>query len=61
MPNPMLCHVTAGELAIRQDGRDFVAKKGDVWDCGKGTREGTKNNGAAIGVMRIIDFDVSMA
>ena len=30
MPNPMLCHVTEGELAIRQDGREFVAKKGDA-------------------------------
>ena len=60
MPNPMLCHVTEGELAIRQDGRDFVAKKGDAWDCGKGTREGTKNNGTTVGVMRIIDFDMSM-
>ena len=60
MPNPMLCHVTEGELAIRQDGRDFVAKKGDAWDCGKGTREGTKNNGSTVGVMRIIDFDMSM-
>jgi len=59
MPNPMLCHVTEGELAIRH-GREFVAKKGDAWDCGKGTREGTKNNGTAVGVMRIIDFDMSM-
>jgi len=60
MPNPMLCHVTEGELAIRQDGREFVAKKGDAWDCGKATREGTKNNGTAVGVMRIIDLDMSM-
>ena len=60
MPNPMLCHVTEGELAIRQDGREFVAKKGDAWDCGKGTREGTKNNGTTVGVMRIIDLDMSM-
>ncbi len=60
MPNPMLCHVTEGELTVRQDGREFVAKKGDAWDCGKGTREGTKNNGTTVGVMRIIDFDMSM-
>ena len=60
MPNPMLCHVIEGELAIRQDGREFVAKKGDAWACGKGTREGTKNNGTAVGVMRIIDLDMSM-
>ena len=60
MPNPMLCHVTEGELTVRQDGREFVAKKGDAWDCGMGTREGTKNNGTTVGVMRIIDFDMSM-
>src|SRR5215207_3822894 len=52
MDNPMLCHVTEGELAIRQDGREFVAKRGDAWDCGKGTREGTKNNGNTVGLER---------
>ena len=60
MPNPMLCHVTEGELAIRQDGREFVAKRGDAWDCGKGTRENSKNNGTTVAVMRVIDFDMSM-
>jgi uncharacterized cupin superfamily protein len=60
MGNPMLCHVTEGELTIRQDDREFVAKRGDAWDYGKGTREGTKNNGTAVGVMRIIDLDMSM-
>ena len=25
MDNPMLCHVTEGELAVRQDGKEFVA------------------------------------
>ena len=60
MDNAMLCHVTEGELAVRQDGREFVAKRGDAWDCGKGTREGTKNTGTTVGVMRIIDFDMSM-
>ena len=60
MDNAMLCHVTEGELAIRQDGREFVAKKGDAWDCGKGTREGTRNNGTTVAVMRIIDLDMPM-
>ncbi len=60
MNNPMACQVTEGELTIRQDGREFVAKRGDAWDCGKGTREGTKNNGSAVAVMRIIDLDMSM-
>lgn len=57
MDNAMLCHVTEGELAVRQDGKEFVARKGDAWDCGKGTREGTKNNGSAVAVMRLIDLD----
>jgi quercetin dioxygenase-like cupin family protein len=60
MPNAMLCHVTQGELAVRQDGNAFTAKMGDAWDCGKGTRETAKNNGTAIAVMRIIDLDMSM-
>ncbi len=60
MDNPMACQVTEGELTIRQDGREFVAKRGDAWDCGKGTRENSKNNGTTVGVMRIIDFDMSM-
>jgi quercetin dioxygenase-like cupin family protein len=60
MANPMLCHITEGELTVRQDDREFVAKKGDAWDCGKGTREGSKNNGSTIAVMRVIDFDMSM-
>ena len=60
MDNPMCCQVTEGELEIHQDGREFVAKKGTAWDCGKGTREGTKNNGRVVAVMRIIDFDMPM-
>jgi quercetin dioxygenase-like cupin family protein len=60
MDNAMLCQVTEGELTIRQDGKDFVAKKNTAWDCGKGTREGTKNNGSTVAVMRIIDLDMQM-
>lgn len=60
MANAMLCHVIEGELTIRQEGREFVAKRGDAWDCGKGTREASKNNGSAVAVMRIIDLDMSM-
>ncbi len=60
MPNAMLCHVTEGELAVRQDGKAFTAKKGDTWDCGKGTLETAKNNGTVAAVMRIIDLDMPM-
>lgn len=56
MENAMLCHMTEGELTVRQDGKDFVAKKNDAWSCGKGTREGAKNNGTAVAVMRVIDL-----
>ena len=60
MDNAMLCHVTEGVLSVRQDGKEFVARKGDAWDCGKGTREGTKNNGSTVAVMRLIDLDMPM-
>jgi quercetin dioxygenase-like cupin family protein len=60
MGNAMVCHITEGELTVRQDDREFVAKRGDAWDCGKGTREGSKNNGSTVAVMRVIDFDMSM-
>ena len=60
MASPMLCHITEGELTLRQDGREFTARKGDAWDCGKGTRESARNNGSVVAVMRIIDLDMSM-
>ena len=57
MMNDMLCHMTEGELAVRQNDSHFTAKKGDVWACAKGhTTEGTKNNGSTVAVMRIIDL-----
>jgi hypothetical protein len=57
MMNDMLCHITEGELAVRQNDNTFVAKRGDVWACAKGnTTEGTKNQGTVVAVMRIIDL-----
>ena len=57
MMNDMLCHMTEGELAVRQNDSHLTAKKGDVWACAKGnTTEGTKNNGSTVAVMRIIDL-----
>ena len=56
MANAMVCHITEGELTVRQDGRDFVARKDTVWDCGVGTREGAKNNGNTAAVMRVTDL-----
>lgn len=60
MDNAMLCHVTEGELTIRQDGVEFVARTGTAWDCGKGTREAAKNTGSIAAVMRVIDLDMPM-
>jgi quercetin dioxygenase-like cupin family protein len=57
MMNDMLCHVTEGELAVVQNKKEFVVKKGGVWTCAKGVNtEGTKNKGSAVAVMRIIDL-----
>jgi hypothetical protein len=57
MMNDMLCHMTEGELAVRQNDKNFVVKKGDVWSCAKGiTTEGTKNQSTSVAVMRIIDL-----
>jgi quercetin dioxygenase-like cupin family protein len=57
MMNDMLCHMTEGELAVRQNDNHFTVHKGDVWACAKGnTTEGTKNNGSTVAVMRIIDL-----
>ena len=57
MMNDMLCHITEGELAVRQNDNRFTVRKGDVWACAKGnTTEGTKNNGSTVAVMQIIDL-----
>ena len=57
MMNDMLCHMTEGELAVVQNGKEFTAKKGDVWTCAKGiTTEGTQNKGGSVAIMRIIDL-----
>jgi quercetin dioxygenase-like cupin family protein len=57
MMNDMLCHMTEGELAVVQNKKEFIVKKGDVWTCAKGLNtEGTQNKGSAVAVMRIIDL-----
>ena len=57
MMNDMVCHLTAGELSVRQNDKHFTVKMGDVWSCSKGINtEGTKNDGTAVAVMRIIDL-----
>ena len=57
MPNPMVCHITEGELQITQDGgKPFTAAKNFVWTCNTGTTEGSTNSGSAVAVMRITDL-----
>jgi quercetin dioxygenase-like cupin family protein len=57
MKNDMICHMTEGELAVVQNGKEFAVKKGDVWSCAKGnTTEGTQNKGSAVAIMRVIDL-----
>jgi quercetin dioxygenase-like cupin family protein len=57
MMKDMLCHMTEGELAVRQNGSHFTVRKGDVRACAQGnTTEGTKNNGSTVAVVRIIDL-----
>jgi len=56
MSNAMVCHITAGELQVVQDGKTITAKKDYVWTCNKGTREHVINNGKVVGIMRITDL-----
>ena len=57
MANDMVCHCLEGELRINQGpGKDFTAKKGDVWSCNKGLPENTENVGNGVGIMRVIDL-----
>lgn len=57
MMNDMVCHMTEGELSVRQNDNQFTVKKGDVWSCAKGVNtEGTQNKGGAVAIMRVIDL-----
>src|SRR5947208_14175421 len=56
MPNPMVCHITEGELRLDQDGKTFTAKKNYVWTCNKDTKEQAFNDGNVVAVMRITDL-----
>ena len=49
----MVCHCAEGELTVTNDGKEFVAKAGDVWTCRKGGTEGLVNNGSSQAVMRV--------
>ena len=54
MPADMVCHCAEGELTVSNDGKQFVAKAGDVWTCRKGGTEGLVNKGSSQAVMRVV-------
>jgi hypothetical protein len=56
MKNPMVCHITEGELQVTQDGKKFEARKNFVWTCNTSTMEGATNSGSAVAVMRVTDL-----
>ena len=56
MENDMVCHMAEGELRVVQDGKEFTARKGDVWTCATGTEEGGENAGDTVAIMRVTDL-----
>jgi hypothetical protein len=55
MEADMLCQTIVGELDVDLGDEKLKTKEGDVWSCAKGsTREGAKNNGSDIAIMRVI-------
>lgn len=55
MEADMVCQTIVGELEVTAGDQTFATKEGDVWSCGKGsTREGAKNNGSDVAIMRVI-------
>jgi len=53
MDNDMVCTILAGEFAIKQGDQEFTVKEGDVYSCGKGRPEESKNTSSVVGVHRI--------
>ena len=56
MENDMLCHITEGELRIKQGSKEFTVKKNDVYSCAKGEPEQATNAGSTVAIMRVIDL-----
>ncbi len=56
MKNPMICECTQGTLEVKQDGKAFTAKKGDIWTCKVGIVEETANKGKTPATMRVFDL-----
>lgn len=53
MPNPMICHMLAGELRVVQNGIQTIRKTNDVWTCTTGTYEQAFNDSSASATMRM--------
>lgn len=56
MSNTMVCHMKEGELLINQEVEKFTAKKGTIWTCVEGGKEGATNAGSTVAVMSISDL-----
>ncbi|MFC5067830.1 hypothetical protein [Flaviflagellibacter deserti] len=55
MSNDMVCHMTEGELRIKQGDHDFTVKKNDVYACTTGISE-EDVAGSTVAIMRVIDL-----
>lgn len=56
MKNDMICECTLGSLEVKQDGKMFIANKGDIWSCKVGTVEENTNKGSTPAIMRVFDL-----
>ncbi len=56
MTNAMVCHMREGELLIDQGAGEFPVKKGTIWTCMAGGKEGAKNTGKTVAIMSISDL-----
>src|SRR5919197_5927021 len=56
MRNDMLCHITEGELHVKQAGKEFTVKKNGLYSCAQGEPEQPTNTGSTVAIMRIIDL-----
>jgi quercetin dioxygenase-like cupin family protein len=53
MENDIVCHIAAGELRVMQNDKELRLMQGDVGSSATGTKEGARNEGSTIAVMRI--------
>lgn len=56
MPNDMICQIMEGELWVKKDDGEFMAKTGHTYACAKDSTEEDKNQGSVAAVMRVINL-----